>query len=129
MVSVSKLDDDENNSILIIANEKEFKKIAKLFRKRIGHNIDEFYNITKLTQTTFKLEPKLDFLNDVFVEDLAVVMGDIIRDVGDYRVSVDGLLMVLQKLKKGKARMTKQLKYSFKLAERLLDTHVFSIIV
>ena len=121
MVSVSKLDDDEDSSILIIADKNEFKKITKLFKKRTGHNIEEFYKIIKLSENTIKLEPRFNSLDDVTVEKLAVIMSNILKDVGNYRVSIDGLMMVLQKIKNGKTRMTKQLKYSFKLAGKLLE--------
>lgn len=123
MVSVSKLDSDENHSLIIILDKKEFKTFSKKFRKITGYKVEAFFDVKYLSKNTIKLTPKLNYLSDKEVEVLANVTSKIIEEIGEYKVSIDGLMMIIQKLKYGKTKITKQLKYSIKVVSKLLRKH------
>lgn len=120
MVSVSKLDDDENHSLIIMLDKREFTTFSKKFKKKTKHSIGAFYTVKQLSTNTIKLTPRVEHLSDWEIEKLAQVTSQIIQEMGDYHVSIDGLYAILQKLKQGKSKLTKQIKYSLKLTSKLL---------
>lgn len=127
MASVSKLDGDEDSSLSIFLNPKEFKRFSKKFKKMTKHSVEEYFSVRVLSKHTIKLTPKLDGLSEQEIDQLANITTMLIEDIGEYNVSVDGLYLIFNKINSGQVRLTNQLRYSLKVVAKLSNLNNYMI--